>query len=432
MTQEVNQRKAFDEAIAAMSLAASPYFKEYYFYLHLISQCKVEFNPTLSAPAGVSLHKNKYTLHLNPTEVLGTVLDGTPWRGFCEAMPLVHRLGVLKHEMSHVCLGHLIGANDLSEQEFKKLNYATDCALNQRIDRDHLPKGVIYPDNFPTKEKNVLTYQNNEYYLSIIDLDCKKESASQESGSGNDSGDSVQGNISDGMVGDHSKWGESDGDADSQREATKNMVEKAGEATYKAIGSYPSEYLKILDNLRSKNDVKWEQYIKRVLGARKAQKRKTLLRKNRRLPKCNWVKGVTKDRVNDIAVISDVSGSVSDKSLRALWERILDICDTFKSPVTLVQVDVEPSDPESLSKSTKTVTRKANGGTNLHPALDKLKEFNIKYSVLIITTDGYLSPDDIAEFSKLKVPVVWLIEPNGQILPQMTSGNMKAVKLEDF
>lgn len=422
---ENNQRKAFDEAIAAMSLSVSPYFKEYYFYLHLIAQCKVVYDESMSAPAAVSYSGTRYTLHLNPRENLGVTQDGSIWHGFCESMPLEHRLGVLKHEMSHICLGHLI---DISKLDMKKHNYATDCALNQRINKDHLPKGCIFPDNFPTKEKNVLPFQNNEYYYSIIDLDSQSESnnGSSQSGEGDGSG-TGNGRVLD----DHSKWTEGNTtDPETQKEVTRKMVEKAGEAAYKAIGSFPSEYLQMLENLAPKNDVKWEKYIKNVLGSRKANKRKTIMRKNRRLPNANWIKGCQKDRVLDIAVISDVSGSVSNEVLKSLWERLLTICKTFKTPITVVQVDTLPTTPEKLTLNTKTIERKANGGTILHPAINKLHEHNVKYSVLVVTTDGYLSSEDVVKFKEVNVPVIWLISHNGNIKKEMNQGNMKAIKLE--
>ena len=42
-------REAFEEAISNMTLTASPYFKDYVFYMHLISNCRVIFNTMLPA-----------------------------------------------------------------------------------------------------------------------------------------------------------------------------------------------------------------------------------------------------------------------------------------------------------------------------------------------------------------------------------------------
>lgn len=423
------ERDAFDETISTMTLSVSPYFAEYYFYLHLLSQCKISFDKDIKAIAAVSFSDNKYTLHINPSQELGVRKDGSIVHGFCKDLPLVHRLGVLKHEMSHVCMGHLIGMTEqikTGQLDLLKYNYATDCALNQFINKDHLPKGCITPSNLPTKEKTVMPFKTNEYYYSIIDFGSKK----QDGGDSDNAAGSGQKEIGE-LLDDHSAWGEGgEVDPEVQKEVTRRMVEKSGEATHKAIGSYPSEYLAMLENLRPKKDVQWETLVKRVLGSRKAGRKKTLLRKNRRQPKCNWVKGVKKDRLFDVAVISDVSGSVSDAELKALWERLLTLCSTFNTSITVVQVDTVPSLPEKLTKSTTTITRRANGGTVLSPAIDKLREHKVAYSVLVVTTDGYLSKSDVEEFENTGVPVIWLITPNGNIMDSMNRNNMQAVKLE--
>lgn len=404
-----SSRKAFDEAVAAMSLTASPYFREYYFYLHLLSQCKIDFEFNGSAPAAVSFDKDTYTLHLNPTKVLIEAEgDNDAWLGFCEDMPIQHRIGILKHEMSHVFLGHLI---DMDKLDKRKHNFAADCALNQHINKEHLPKGCIFPENFPTKVKNVLPLQNNEYYYSIIDFSEKKSELGK-------------------LLDDHGRWEEGEKNPTIQRKITKDMVEKAGDATYKAVGSYPVDYLDILENLQPKVEKTLESALRKVLATTKSKKVKTLMRKNRRLPNYNWVKGVKKDKLVNVAVISDVSGSVNDKELRALWERILSVCNS--NPVTLVQIDAQPKDPEKLTNRTTNITRKAQGGTLLSPALEKFEEFKVEYSVLVVTTDGFLSSNDLVPFSKLKVPVIWLISPKGKVMEGMNQKNMAAIKLKEY
>ena len=135
-------RSAFDEAVANMAMEASPFYHEYVFYMHLLSQCQVVFNESFPAAAGVAFAKTHYKLYINPTEVIAEGKDQSgkdvKVHGFCMKMPLEQRIGTIKHEMLHIILGHLFRVKD-GDKDFQSYNFASDCALNQQIDREHLP-----------------------------------------------------------------------------------------------------------------------------------------------------------------------------------------------------------------------------------------------------------------------------------------------------
>jgi predicted metal-dependent peptidase len=185
----------------------------------------------------------------------------------------------------------------------------------------------------------------------------------------------------------------------------------------------------MIDNLSLRREVDWKKVLRSIVGNKKANQRKTLMRRDRRLPFANWIKGKTKNRIFELGVVSDVSGSVLDDALMEVWGEIISICDMFNTPVTMIQIDTEPTPPEKLTKKTRLVERKASGGTILSPAIDQFKDYRISFDALVITTDGYLFEDDIFPFQKLNKPVIWLIESNGQIMPEMNQGMMKAIKL---
>jgi predicted metal-dependent peptidase len=147
------------------------------------------------------------------------------------------------------------------------------------------------------------------------------------------------------------------------------------------------------------------------------------------MPFANWIKGRTKNRVFELGVISDVSGSVNDDALKQLWGEIISICDMFNTPVTMVQVDTEASPPSKLTRDSRSVERTRCGGTILAPAIEEFRKNKIDFDALVVTTDGYLFEDDIQPFFKLGKPVIWLIEDGGQIMPEMNQGKMRAIKL---
>ncbi len=421
-------REGFNEAIANMSIASSNYFKDYVFYMHLIAQCRLRFDPSLPAPAAVSFEHNYYNLHINPIVY--------------NPLPLQQRIGILKHEMLHLCLGHLFRYNK-DETNFKKFNFATDCALNQEIPKDHLPKGAIYPDNFPNPKAKDHWNETAEFYYNLLeDTDCEDESGegkpnnkgqpSKGQGDQEGEGGGQPGNSSSsgGVVDDHEMWKTSKGDTFIQEEVTKNMMEKAADNTTKSRGNLPSSYAEMLEGVSRRREVDWKKVIRNVVGNKKANARKTIMRRDRRMPHARWLKGRTKDRIFELGVVSDVSGSVSDSALKLLWGEIINICHTYNTPVNVVQVDSQPTPPEELTKNTKAIERKAHGGTYLSPAIEMFKEHNTNFDALVVTTDGYLCHSDIEPFRDLKMPVIWLIEPDGQIMDGMDDGLMKAIKLK--
>jgi predicted metal-dependent peptidase len=422
---------SFSEAVANMAMATSPFYADYVFYMHLLSQCRVIFDENLPAPAGVSFNTSYYTLWINPSEVVAEGMDKDGKRvvipGFTEKMPLKHRIGIIKHEMLHIAFGHLIRVGD---KDFKGYNYASDCALNQQINREHLPKGAIYPDNYPVKKSiKVLKDESAEYYYDLLE---KSDDPTGEGGKGegDGEGDGEGSPIIDDPTGGHGKWQESEGDPSLQQEITKNMVERSASQTQAGRGNLPSSYSKMIENLIIRREVDWKKVLRSIVGNKKANVRKTLMRRDRRQPHANWIKGKTKDRVFSLGVISDVSGSVLDGPLMKLWSEAISLCQMFNTEVDMVQVDTEPTKPEKLTKNTKKLERKKCGGTILYPAIEEFKKAGIHVDAILVTTDGYLCDSDVDEFLRLRVPVIWLIEPDGRIMKGMDQGRMRAIQLK--
>jgi predicted metal-dependent peptidase len=411
-----NEREAFDEAIVNMTVRSSRFYQDYVFYMHLLSKCRVVFNTQLPAAAGVAFMKDHYVLYLNPLETIQLDKNNSVL-GFSMKMPLEHRVGILKHEMLHICLGHLLR---VEERDFKKYNLASDCALNQEIDRAHLPNYGIFPDNLPVEEKVVAKWKETaEYYYDLIP-DKEGDDGDKEGEGGSGPG-----------KGNHEIWKSSEGDGDFQKEVTKQIVEDAGNQTVKSKGTLPSSYADMLDGLTVKREVDWKKVLRRVVGNKKANTRKTIMRRNRRMPHAGWIKGTTKDRIFELGVVSDVSGSVGDNALLDLWGSVIHICELYNTPVQMVQVDTTACKPEPLTRKTKQVTRKARGGTMLAPAIDEFKKAGVNFDALVVTTDGYLYKDDIEPFRALNKTVIWLIEPDGQIMKEMNQGKMIAIKLKN-
>ena len=120
-------RGKLNDTLAAM-FSNIEYRSDYLFYAHMIGQCSIKIDETLPAPAGVAFSIDHYNLYINPKEF--------------DKFKLVSRLAILKHEMFHILYGHL----DRTEGRVHlPWNYATDCALNQHCNEEHLPDNCVNP-----------------------------------------------------------------------------------------------------------------------------------------------------------------------------------------------------------------------------------------------------------------------------------------------
>lgn len=411
---ESKAKGTITNTFTAMLTDASQYSRQYMFYGHMIARCKKSIDPILQAPAAVSFEHTQYVLHINPM--------------MFSFFTLQERLGILKHEMLHILNGHI---NRLEDREMQGWNYATDCAINQLIDPDHLPEDCVNPDNYPS-EKNVPHNETAEFYYNLLedpknptqDEDDGKDGEGEGNSNGTPSGPPTS-------MDDHGKWAESQGDEDLQKDITKDLIEKAMDNTVKSRGTLPSSISEYLSLHSRKNEVNWKNVLRNIIGNKRANVRRTITRRDRRFPNRPEIKGKTKDRVFNLLVVSDVSGSVSNEALTDLLGEINHLCKLTNTPVDLIQVDTQPYPPEKLKANTKTIERKAMGGTELSPALETAKEYKVDYNAVVVTTDGYLWEGDIRPFKEIKKPVIWLIEPNGEIMPEMQEGLMKAFKLKE-
>jgi predicted metal-dependent peptidase len=447
----------FDEAISAMSVQSSPLSKDYIFYMYIVSNCRVHFEPTLPAAAAVNFQYDHFNLFINPLDVIAEVEDPKTGEvkkilGF-KSLPLEQRVGVIKHECEHIVLNHLSNHKRVVEEYHSHhdlVNSAMDCALNQSIDPEHLPDYVLYPKNFsrvfnlPKQAPDNLTW---EQYYDLIPQEekdkCQKEKEEQQkllkeiieklieqAKNGESSPAKVKGKLPKGhTLDDHSKWSESQGDTEIARDLAKKIVDSAINETQKSRGNLPHNISVILNALSPSKEVPWQKVFRNVSGNRRVGVRHTLLRPDRRQPHHEWIKGKTKDRKFNWLLVVDVSGSMSDRALKTTLSETINLCKVTNTDAYMIQIDTQAHKPEKITSKTKFIERKASGGTYLSPALEKAAEHKIEYDAVVVVTDGYVSSDDIQPFYNLNKPVLWLIESDGEI-PSVEQGKMKAFKLK--
>ena len=378
----MRKRGTLDETLAVMfSSQDNSTLQEYLYYAHIISQCSIKICD-MDAPAGVTFNMDHYELLIS-LNTKHKVVDGEEIEipGF-DDFPLTERLAILKHEALHILNCHVQRAEDRNHSPW---NYSTDCAINQFITREHLPDSAILPDFFKQYDIKVKSKESAEYYYELI----KDSDLPENSG--------------------HATWELSAGDKELQTDITKKMIEVAADETMKNIGTLPSEHSAWLELCTRSTEIDWRRVLRRSTGNKRISSRPTIMRKDRRFPNRADLRGKIKERTYNVLVISDVSGSMSDDAVLNTLSEVRGICDVTHTDADLIQVDAQAYPPEKLTRSTKLLTRKGNGGTYLSPALEMASEHSIDYQAVVVLTDGGLSISDIECFGELNKPVIWLV-----------------------
>jgi len=374
-------RGLLDSTLAAMFV--NPEFRNsYLFYAHIVGQCSIKIDEELPAPAGISFHVDHYNLYINPNEF--------------DKYNLYERLAILKHEILHVLYGHVTDrGHNLNE---KLWNISTDCALNQFIDINHLPKDGILPERIQDVLKiKVPKNESSEFYYELLNTSNERE------------------NLNSGTLDSHDTWDNYVGDQDLQDAITKNMIETAQDRTLKEYGEIPAKCAEWINLFTKKSEFNWKKILRGILGNKKVSSRLTIMKKDRRFPNRDDLKGKIRNRTFDLLVIADVSGSMSSDSINSTLSEIKNITDITKTKCSLIQVDSCAYEPEKLSKVSKAITRKGHGGTELFPGIIKANESKIPFQAVIVLTDGMVPQSDLNNFSNMNKKIVWLVEPNGRI-----------------
>lgn len=422
---KIENKTKFEEALKAMLNGSAK--ERYCFYASMILACDIEYTdnvPTLGVRFDEKLLK--YNLSIN-LEFFNKLTDD-------------QRLGVLKHEMLHILNGHTtIRIPD--NCNFEAWNAATDCAINQMISKSDLPKPNINIDSFRTHiDKNALENMNAEYYYDLIlakldnsnsssnssDSDSQDNQDNSNSSNNSDSQDNQNSNnsqmsgLSNKSFDSHEDWKQTKEFQNVVKEITSKMIDKAIQHTMKSNGTLPNDIDEYINLFSNKSILNWKQLLRKYTGNKRVGRISTIMRKSKRFPTRDDLRGYQKDRTFECLVVLDVSGSMSDKEIIDGLNEIHHICKLTNSKLKLVQVDTEVHSVEEFTKKTKLFNRKGNGGTILQDGID----VNVKRDLTILITDGY------CEDVKMPKQSMILITSNGDE-DYMKNSGIKTFMLKD-
>jgi len=242
------------------------------------------------------------------------------------------RRGVLLHEFYHLVFRHV--CDRLPDEGLTKAwNIATDLAINSYLS-DMLPEFACIPGAVGTPFEDYPPFLSSEQYLAMLkkDPNIKKKSGG---GSGFEPMD------------DHSGWGgNAQGNEESEEIAkerlNKIMQEASNEADNQGWGSVSSEIRKKIEE-GLKTIVDWRTVLRFfVKASQKARKKSSIRKINRRFPYIHA--GKRSERVANIAISIDQSGSVSDQMLTAFFA---ELCSLAKiAEFTVIPFDTRVSEKD--------------------------------------------------------------------------------------
>jgi len=224
--------------------------------------------------------------------------------------------GVLMHEFYHLIFKHVTSRKPENVPHLV-WNIAGDLAINSMIGADNLPEGCCIPGGKQFEDYPL--GKTAEFYLEMMKDD-------EQFGDGNGGFKDLDGQSGSdfGNFDDHSGWDElTDDERQMVEERAKDIMEKAAKEANnsgRGWGSVSSGIKKeIMERLKTRVD--WKKVLRAFVGAaQRADKSNTMRRINRRFPYIHAGRKV--NRVANIAISIDQSGSVSDSELNAFFNEL--------------------------------------------------------------------------------------------------------------
>lgn len=267
---------------------------------------------------------------------------------FFEGLSDVQKTGVLKHEFYHLILQHTTTRNpDPDGKVSKAWNVATDLSINSHL-MGELPENGCIPSQKDSPFEDYPVGLSAEAYLKMIKDDPQFQpdpdgQGSPSNGDGEMQGQGGQGGDLPETLDSHDDWGGDNAeDADANavaKERLRDMLDKASNDANQrgSWGSVSSEIRKEIQKFLNPS-IDWRKMLRYFIkSSRKANKRSTIRRLNKRYPRIHSGHKVT--RVANIAISIDQSGSVSDTMLAQFFAELNNL--SKLATFTVVPFDTE-------------------------------------------------------------------------------------------
>lgn len=364
--------------------------KEPFYGIFLATLNKTETKQVKSA--GVRKNGINLELGINPDE----------W----EKLPANIRHGLIKHEVLHICMGHITMRDNYADKEL--FNIAADIEINQYID-DNLKNGYeqsffICKEDF---DPTLRDYAGTDYYYNELQKQKGK----------NPKLDNLLQQLKENSI---NCSANNDWDLGEASEMEKQLIDKQVNHQLKQAkdiaknrGNLPKFLQEKLDKLDLIEEpvLDWKAFLRRFSGG--STKYYTKKSRRKQSNRFDDSPGLKIKQKNHLFVAVDTSGSVSRKEFEEFMQQIHHI---YKSgtEVTIAHADADVSHVEAY-KGKITRDRYGNGGTDFTPAIKYFNRHKQKYTSMVYFTDGECTPPNV----KPQKPMLWVISSVGKKLDSL-------------
>lgn len=343
------------------------------FFAQFTMQMKREIKLDLPTAVGNMASMSHFTIYFNPYIFLQCSLK--------------EMKALLKHEVYHIMYNHLKRAKNLKDKYCSTaINSAMDISINQYI--SHMPAwsdnirnialsyNIDLPRDLPFEEYARLIQEGIDKLKSSEGLKILENRDSEDLDFIKKSHDSAHA---------HDLWESSEESFDSEQ--IKELIKKTADNAAK--GKIPSAFQKIMEELNTKPEISWQNYLKRTIGINPTGYKKTITRKDRRQPERLDLRGKLSKYTAQIVVAIDISGSITDKEIDQIIKEIFGIIKIHTSEITIIECDNQIRRIYKV-KNKKDVKKKPDtkGGTAFSPVIEYMNKHNMANHFLIYFTDG--------------------------------------------
>ncbi|MEN7548579.1 VWA-like domain-containing protein [Rapidithrix thailandica] len=364
------------------------------FYGHFLMGVPKEFTKRVNTAAVALYRKQMVKLMVNPV--------------FWKSLSQEHQYGLIKHEVLHLVLKHLIRQKGYSNKRL--YNIAADLVVNQYIKPEQLPEGGMTLDFFKWVEEEcgieLKAEQDVDYYYhQLLKVLHQTSSETGQPGEGRKMLDELlKENLP--AFEQHRYWEEfnelTPGELKVLEQQLKNVTKQAAlRIRHKGWGNLPAGIIEALENLLlEKPKVDW----KRALRLFAASSNSTYLKNTIRRPSKRYgtTPGHKIKRKHELLLAIDTSGSVAIEEFKEFFNEIYHVY-RQGAVVTIVECDVNIQKIYPF-KGEIPDTVSGRGGTDFNAPIELANE-KLRPDAVIYFTDGGAPAPEV----KPRMPILWVL-----------------------
>lgn len=335
---------------------------------------------------------------------------------------------LILHETYHKLFKHLTTWDHLYKDDPKLANMACDYVINLMIADENRDMFAVMPKDAEGNNIGLLDERFRNMDTAQVYKILKQEQ--EEKGGGGEGNEESEGAGLD----EHDWEGAQEMSAEEQRELAQEIDQAVRQGVLTA-GKVGSGGNRAIDQLLQP-EVNWREVLRDFITETcRGNDDSTWRQPSRRHLAMGMLRpsGIT-ERVGELVIAIDTSGSIGQYELTKCLSEIKGVCDTVRpESVRILYWDTKvcsdelygdvPNARASLEQLTQTTKPQGGGGTRVQCVPDYIQQNNINAQAVIVLTDGYLGGD----WGAWTMPLLWGILDNKSAKP--TIGKTLHIKL---